>query len=514
VITLRGWNFAAALTLLFLAGAAIAPRARAQVPDIPGVTSNTEPAPKAESEKTAAAPTADNPEATVAESTGPIAVTDTVSDISVQRKLEKLLPRYPGVRSIEVEVEEGVVTLTGHVADPETRDRLRDFVRRVQGVNLVLNQTKTDAQVMSGRAFALKQLGEYGDIVSRKWLLFLFAILFIFAATTLARLFKRYSETILAPFTGNVLMRSILGSIIAVIIVVAGVLAALQLLGMTEAVLSFLGLAGVVALAVGFAFRDIAENFIASIMLGVRRPFRVGDFVEVAGHAGVVKTLNTRATVLVTLDGSQVRIPNATIFKEILVNTTASTSVRASFDVLIPWGSSIAVAFEAIETAIRAHEGLEDDPPPRTLVERIEAGNILLRTYFWFPARGVDRWKLLSDVQLAAKVALQKAGLGPVPPVMIVQFDQRNAPQPGSENARVGTPNGDRAVAQARADAKMKEDETRKIESNIRQDTDAANKAAAQLPGDQKNEIEHALDIAGKGIGDEGRNLIEHQKDE
>jgi hypothetical protein len=144
---------------LFLAGAAIAPRARAQVPDIPGVTSNTEPAPKAESEKTAAAPTADNPEATVAESTGPIAVTDTVSDISVQRKLEKLLPRYPGVRSIEVEVEEGVVTLTGHVADPETRDRLRDFVRRVQGVNLVLNQTKTDAQVMSGRAFALKQLG-------------------------------------------------------------------------------------------------------------------------------------------------------------------------------------------------------------------------------------------------------------------------------------------------------------------------------------------------------------------
>jgi small-conductance mechanosensitive channel len=499
VIAYRGWIFVVIFALLSMPGG-IVRQGRAQVPDIPGVTTKAEPATKDEVEKTAAAPTADNPEATVAETTGPIAVTDTVSDFSVQRKLEKLLPRYPGVRSIEVEVEEGVVTLTGHVADPETRDRLRDFVRRVQGVNLVLNQTKTDAQVMSGRAYALKQVGEYTDIVSRKWLLFVF---------------KRYSETILAPFTGNLLMRSILGSMIAILIVVGGVLAALQLLGMTEAVLSFLGLAGVAALAIGFAFRDIAENFIASVMLGIRRPFRVGDFVEVAGQAGVVKTLNTRATVLVTLDGSQVRIPNATIFKEILVNKTASMSVRGSFDVLIPWGSSIAAATEAIETAIRVHEGIEDDPPPRTLVEQIEAGNIRLRTYFWFPAQGVDRWKLLSDTQLAAKVAMQKAGVGPTPAVMIVQLDQAGATQFAVDPTRTGTPNGDRAVAEVKAQAKAKkEEEARQIESNIQQDTDAANKASAQLPGDQKNEIKHALDIAGKGIGDEGRNLIANQKDE
>jgi hypothetical protein len=102
---------------------------------------------------------------------------------------------------------------------------------------------------------------------------------------------------------------------------------------MTEAVLSFMGLAGVVALAIGFAFRDIAENFIASVMLGVRRPFRVGDFLEVAGRSGVVKSLNTRATVVVSLDGSHIRIPNSKIFKEILVNRSASTAMRASFDI-------------------------------------------------------------------------------------------------------------------------------------------------------------------------------------
>ena len=165
-------------------------------------------------------------------------------------------------------------------------------------------------------------------------------------------------------------------------------LSALHLLGMTEAVLSFLGLAGVVALAVGFAFRDIAENFIASVMLGVRRPFRVGDFIEVAGKSGVVKSLNTRATVLVTLDGSQVRIPNATIFKEILVNKTASTTVRGSFDVVIPGMPRSPRQPRPSRRRYASTRGFEEEPPPRTLVEAIEPGGIRLRSLLLVPGPG------------------------------------------------------------------------------------------------------------------------------
>ena len=121
--------------------------------------------------------------------------------------------------------------------------------------------------------------------------------------------------------------------------------------------LSILGLAGVVGLAVGFAFRDITENFIASVLLGVRRPFQIGDYVTVAGQSGVVKSLNTRATVLVTLEGNHVRIPNAMIFKEIMVNATASPSFRNSFDVVIPNEASTADALDAIDRALRETEG-------------------------------------------------------------------------------------------------------------------------------------------------------------
>jgi small conductance mechanosensitive channel len=486
----------AMLSFLSLAGT----MAETQAPALPSQPRGTQRAPESPPGKAITAPTEDNPEATAAEATGPIAVAETVSDDSVKRKLAKLLPKYPGVREIGVEVEDGVVTLTGHVADNDVRERLREFVRRVQGVNLVLNQTKTDAQVLTAREYALKQIRGYWDVISRKWLLWLFAVGLVLAASAVARVFKRYSEILLTPFTGNLLLRSVLGSVIAGLIVIGGVLSALHLLGMTEAVLSFVGLAGVVALAIGFAFRDIAENFIASVMLGLRRPFRVGDVIEVAGKSGVVKSLNTRATVLVTLDGSQVRIPNAVIFKEVLVNKSASTNVRGSFDVIVPWNASIATATEAITKALREHEGFEEDPPPRTLLEAIEPGGIRLRSFFWFPARGVDRGKLLNDAQLAAKVALQKAGINPAPaPAPLIVQVSGEGPLEGLRS---------RAGAGASSGAGEPALTTDQVQANLRHDTEAASIASAQLPEDQKNEINHALNVAGKGISEEGRNLI------
>ena len=83
-----------------------------------------------------ATPTDDNPEATAVETTGTIEISPQVTDDEVRERLRKLLPQYPGVRSIEVDVDEGVVTLRGHVENDLIRDRLRDFVRRVQGVKI------------------------------------------------------------------------------------------------------------------------------------------------------------------------------------------------------------------------------------------------------------------------------------------------------------------------------------------------------------------------------------------
>ena len=493
------FRLASIVFLVFLFYGFVPTSTSAQVSTLPNVAKAATETPSA---KAITAPTADNPEATAAEATGQIDVTGNISDETVRRKLEKLLPKYPGVQKIqvEVEVEEGVVTLTGQVADAEVRDRLREFVRRVQGVNLVLNQTKTDLQVFTAREYAMKQISEYWDAISRRWVLYLFVVAMTLAGIALARLFSRFSDVLLTTFTRNVLLRSVLGSVMTLAIACTGFLAGLHLLGMTEAVLSFMGLAGVATLAVGFAFRDIAENFIASIMLGVRRPFRVGDFLEIAGKSGVVKSLNTRATILVGLDGSHIRIPNAIIFKEILVNRTASTAMRASFDVLIPWDASIATATESITTALRTHEGFEKTPSPRTLVEAIEQGSIRLRSYFWFPAQGMDRLKLLSDAQLAAKVALQKAGIRPTSPSAVIQMPTDL------------TFESQRKTSQTSLNKNTESANAAQTEVNFQHDTNASSIAASQPPEDQQNEVQHALSISGQGTDDEGRNLIGDNK--
>jgi small-conductance mechanosensitive channel len=290
----------------------------------------------------------------------------------------------------------------------------------------------------------------------------------------------------------------VVGSLLSSLLIIGGILLGLNVLNLTQAVLSILGLAGVVGLAVGFAFRDIAENFIASILLGVRRPFRIGDYVEVAGKAGVVMSLNTRATVLVTLEGNHIRIPNNIIYKEILVNSSASPSSRGNFDVVIPYAVSTATALEAMTRALSEQEGILPDPPPRALLEALEPGGVRLRAYFWMPVRGVDGNKLQSDVKLKVKVALQQAGITP-PPTSVMLSVAGHVPVDLFETdgrARVETVAPSAIVTAEQAKA------------NLRHDTRAAEKAVITPDGEHQTPMEHALSQA-EHVSDEGTNLLQ-----
>ncbi len=447
-----------------------------------------------------AAPTDDNPEATAAETTGTIEISPQVTDAAVRDRLRKLLPQYPGVRTIEVDVDEGVVTLRGHVENDLIRDRLRDFVRRVQGVNLVLNKTKTDQQVLSATELATRRLQALGRMIAQKWLVVLGGLGIIVCSLLLTRIFWRISDRVVTFLTDNMLLRSVLASVIGGAIVLTGVLTGLWVMGVADTVLPGLGLAGVVALAVSFAFRDIAENFVASIMLGTRRPFRVGDFVEVDGKAGVVKALNTRSTQLVTLDGHLIRIPNATVFKATIINRTASKAVRGLFDVLLPYDSSISQAQTALAEAVAGHEAVLEDPPPRALVEALEPGGVRLRVAYWYPPRDVDGARLQSDARFLAKVALQKLGIQPAQSSLQLSWTPppTGQPLPGGP-----VPPGTSPVASSTTEAAAV------ARQNLAEDSRVAEETASELLEGGTDELQHALDVVAETSGDEGRNLLQ-----
>jgi small-conductance mechanosensitive channel len=485
--------FGVSLILLALPLVVADPASAQAIPGIPSLPSTK----KAETAKTPegviAAPTADNPEASAAEATGTIKVDDVVTDGKLAKTLESLLPRYPGVRTIQVEVEDGVVTLNGHVEDSDTRDRLRDFVRRVEGVKLVLNQTRTDAQVLGGRELASQTISHFFDIVSKKWLLWVLALGVVVIGAQLARLFNTYADQILRWFTDNQLLQAVIGSVISAVLFLTGLFLALTMLNLTEAVVSVVGLAGVAALAIGFAFRDIAENFIASVLLGLRRPFGVGDFIEVAGRSGVVRSLNTRATMLMTIEGHLVRIPNSTVFKEILVNKTASHRVCTTFDLILPYDVSTATSIEIITRVMRSQEGVMQDPPARTLVEGLEADGVRVRSYYWAASKGLDGLKLKNDINLAAKTALQAAGIAPsAPRTMLIS---------------VGGPV--QVVQDTECDDLRQAASRKPNAENLRRDTIAAARASLES---QASEPANSLGDVRPELLDEGENLLLRSK--
>jgi small-conductance mechanosensitive channel len=385
------------------------------------------------------------------------------------------------------------------------RDRLRDVALKVEGVVFVANKIMTDAQFLSAPQLLMKRLGQYGTALGQNWLLFILAVGLFVVSLIAARMFSRYSEYLLAPLTDNTLLRSVLGSLVSAGIIAGGLLAALQVFGVASAVMSVLGLAGVAALAIGFAFRDITENFIASILLSTRRPFHVGDYVEVAGQAGVVKALNTRATILLTLEGKTIRIPNSTVFKETVSNSSASSNSRSTFDVLIPYEASTVQAMDLIGAALRDHEAILKEPPPRALVEELTPTGVKLRAYFWTPTRNIDGFKVNSDAKLKAKVALQQAGIRPPATSLSLALSGR---------VPVDLTEVDRDARGGRHEAVSHQPvvTASQARANLANDSQGAARAAEEKPAD--NVMEHVRNMSAGDATLEGANLIAPAKSE
>ncbi|MFP3353662.1 mechanosensitive ion channel, partial [Pseudoalteromonas sp. SIMBA_153] len=115
-----------------------------------------------------------------------------------------------------------------------------------------------------------------------------------------------------------------------------------------------LGGAGVIGIAVGFAVKDTIENYIASLMLSIRQPFRARDHIVINGQEGIVVRLTSRATILMTLDGNQLRIPNAEVFKGTILNYTKNPERRFTFELGVDANddplAAIKVGLDAIHT--------------------------------------------------------------------------------------------------------------------------------------------------------------------
>ncbi len=209
----------------------------------------------------------------------------------------------------------------------------------------------------------------------------------------------------------NPYMSGLVRMIVRTAIMLIGILIALDLLGMSSVVGAVLGSAGVAGLVLGFAFREIAENYIAGILLSVRRPFEPGDHVVIENREGKVISVNSRSTLLMTFDGAQVQLPNSLVFKSVVINYSRNPKRRFDFSMLIDPSQSIRRAQTLAMEAIAKIEGVLEDPAPAWSVVEFGANGIQLRFYGWVDQHQTDMGKVRSEAIRQVKAAFADADI-------------------------------------------------------------------------------------------------------
>jgi small-conductance mechanosensitive channel len=209
----------------------------------------------------------------------------------------------------------------------------------------------------------------------------------------------------------NPFLVSMVRRVIQFTLVIIGLVVALELLDATALVGAVVGTAGLAGLALGFAFKDIVENYLAGILLSVRQPFAKNDLVDIAGHLGKVVRLTGRETILMTPDGNHVQIPNATVFREPMLNYTRNPRRRVRIDVGIASDEEPSAALDVGCRVLRDMDGVLSEPKPDGLISGYGNGTTELRFFGWVDQRQAEFGRVQSEAFRLIKRALDEAGI-------------------------------------------------------------------------------------------------------
>ncbi len=185
---------------------------------------------------------------------------------------------------------------------------------------------------------------------------------------------ERWKDSIISSFFSEFLKWSFY---------ITGITFALFNLGLGSFTSSILAGAGVTAVIIGFAFKDIAENFLAGILLAVNRPFKVGDIIEVSGIKGPVKGLDLRTTHIKTNDGRDIYIPNSLVIKSVFTNFTRDGFLRLDFTIGLDTPSDIERARELIIEHLIKNKEILKEPAPNVIIELLGSDSITIKVMFW-----------------------------------------------------------------------------------------------------------------------------------
>ncbi|BAY65676.1 hypothetical protein NIES22_57830 [Calothrix brevissima NIES-22] len=211
-------------------------------------------------------------------------------------------------------------------------------------------------------------------------------------------------------------------------------------------------LLGISGVAIGFAFRDILQNFLAGILILLTEPFQINDQIVFKNFEGTVENIETRATTIRTYDGRRIVIPNSELFTNSVTVNTAFENRRLEYDVGIGYGDDIDRAKQLIMEAMQSVDEVLSDPAPDVLVMELAESTVNIRARWWIkPPRRADDLTSRDRVLTAIKKTLTANGIDlPFPTQQILFHDQTEETDGDRALQREGWPAGNRKVPKPR----------------------------------------------------------------
>lgn len=365
--------------------------------------------------------------------------TTSPADEKIAQRLTDIFSQIGDLDSVTVEVRSGVVTLTGSVPGKQSAEESLALAGKIDGVVYVRDRLEEATEVSARVSPALKKLREIGTRTRALLPVIAVAIAIVvtfwFVGSFLARRRGFFRFIGLSDLASELVRR-----IIRTIVVGIGLVIALEILDATAVVGAVLGIAGVAGVALGFAFRNIAENYLAGVLLSTRNPFAIGDHVEIGGFSGKVVRLTSRDTVLMTLDGNHLRIPNSSVINRELVNYTRNPLRRLEFAVGVSVDLDLAHARRVGLDSLLALPGILADPPPTALVEELGDSAVVIRFFAWIDQNDSDFLKARSEAIRTVKSAFDAADIEMPEPIYRVHLRDQPAPSTTASKSPTAPP--------------------------------------------------------------------------
>ena len=204
-------------------------------------------------------------------------------------------------------------------------------------------------------------------------------LIFIF----LAKLARKVFSKVLPSISKNEAVTSLLDTIIYFIIILIGFFVSLEILHLDKTVTSLLAGAGVLGLALGFAFQEIASNFVSGIFIAFREPYKLGDIVQLDQHFGKITNINLRTTSITTFQGLEIIIPNKHMFTKPFTNFTTTPKRRIDIEVGVSYEDDLEKVEKVTKEALLNINEIINDEEPEVFFKEFSDSSINLVARIW-----------------------------------------------------------------------------------------------------------------------------------